>query len=55
MGGQLIQGIKPVYMEANACVKVDGALSDSFVIGVGVRQRCVMMLPWLYLYEWMYG
>ncbi len=31
----------------NACVKVDGELCDSFGVGVGVRQGCVMS-PWLF-------
>ncbi len=30
---------------ANACVRVEGEFSESFVIGIGVRQGCVM-LPW---------
>ncbi len=41
---QLLEGIKAFYWGANACVKVDGELSNSF--GVGVRQGCVMS-PWL--------
>lgn len=28
-------------------MKVDGELSDSFVLGAGVRQVCIM-LPWLF-------
>ena len=47
VGGQLMEGIKAFYREANACVKVDGELSDSFAVGVGVRQGCVMSL-WLF-------
>ncbi len=39
MGGQL--------MEVNACVKVDRELSDSFAVGVGVKQGWVMS-PWLF-------
>lgn len=27
---------------ANACVRVEGDFSESFVIGMGVRQGCVM-------------
>ncbi len=42
MGGQLMEEIKTFYREANACVKVDGELSDSSAIGVRVRQECVM-------------
>ncbi len=34
------------YREANACVRVDGELSDAFTVGVGVKQGCVMS-PWL--------
>ncbi len=32
--------------EVNACLKVDGELSDSFTVGNGVRQGCLMSL-WL--------
>ncbi len=42
-----MEGIKAFYREANACVKVDGDRSDSFAVGVGVRQGCVMS-PWLF-------
>ncbi len=42
-----MEGIKDFYREANACVKVDGELSDSFTVGVGVRQGCIMS-PWLF-------
>ncbi len=42
-----MKGIKAFYREANACVKVDGELSDCFAIRVGVRQGCVMS-PWLF-------
>ncbi len=42
VGGQLREGIKAFYRKANAYVKVDGELSDSFTIGMGVRQGCVM-------------
>ncbi len=47
VGGQLLKGIQASYREANACVKVGGELSDSFVVEVGVRQGCVMS-PWLF-------
>ncbi len=42
VGGQLMEGIKAFYREANACVKVDGELSDSFTVGAGVRQGCII-------------
>ncbi len=47
VGGQLMEGIKAFYREANACVKVDGELSNNFAVRVGVRQGCVMS-PWLF-------
>ncbi len=42
-----MEGIEAFYREGNACVKVDGQFSDSFAVGVGVRQGCVMS-PWLF-------
>ena len=47
VGGQLLQGIKAFYQNASACVRIDGELSESFGIRVGVRQGCVMS-PWLF-------
>ena len=47
MGGQLLEGVKAFYRDASACVRVDGELSESFAIGMGVRQGCVMS-PWLF-------
>ncbi len=47
VGRQLMEGIKAFYREANACVKIDGELSDSFGVRVGVRQGCVIS-PWLF-------
>ncbi len=46
VGRQLLKGIQAFYREANACVRVEGELSESFAVKVGVRQGCVM-LPWL--------
>ncbi len=34
VGGQLMEGMKAFYREVNACVKLDGELSDSFAVGV---------------------
>ncbi len=42
VGGQLMEGMKAFYREANVRVKVDGELDD-FEIGVGVTQECVML------------
>ena len=47
VGGHLLEGIKAFYREANACVRMDGDLSEDFAISVGVRQGSVM-LPWLF-------
>ncbi len=37
VGGQLMEGMKAFYRKVGGYVKVDGELSDSFAIGVGVR------------------
>ncbi len=47
VGGQLLEGIRSFYGNASASVRVNGELSDSFNIEVGVRQGCVMS-PWLF-------
>ncbi len=47
VGGQLMEGIKAFCSKANACVKVDTEFGDSFAIGVGAKQGCVMS-PWLF-------
>ncbi len=47
VGGQVMKGRKAFYREANACVKVDGGISDCVAVGVGVRQGSVMS-PWLF-------
>lgn len=46
--GQLLERIKAFYREANACVRMEGQLTDSFLIRVGVRQGCIMS-PWLFI------
>ena len=47
IGEQLLAGIRAFYREASACVRMDEDLSESFLIGVKVRQGCVMS-PWLF-------
>ncbi len=47
VGGQLPEGIRPFYENAGAFVRVNGELSESFTVEVGVRQGCVMS-PWLF-------
>ena len=47
VGGQLLMSIKAFYEGANACIKINGKMSESFCIKIGVRQGCVMS-PWLF-------
>ncbi len=47
VGGQLIEGIRSFYENVSASVRVNGELSESFKVEVGVRQGCVMS-PWLF-------
>ncbi len=42
-----MNGVKAFYMDAKACIKVNGETSESFGIQGGVRQGCVMS-PWLF-------
>ena len=44
---EICKGIKAFYRNATACVRVEGELSESFDVEVGVRQGCVMS-PWLF-------
>ncbi len=46
VGRQLLEGIRS-YENASASVWVNGELSESFKLEVGVRQGC-MMSPWLF-------
>ncbi len=47
VGGQMLEGIRSFYENASASVRVNGELSESFSVKVGVRQGCVMSL-WLF-------
>ncbi len=47
VGGQLLERIRFFYENASASVRVNGELSESFNIEVGVRQGCLMS-PWLF-------
>ncbi len=47
VGRQLLEGIKSFYENASATVLVNGELSESFSVEVGVRQGCIMS-PWLF-------
>ena len=39
-------GIKSMYVDSSACVRVRGSESERFRIGSGVRQECIMS-PWM--------
>ena len=45
-GGKLLGGIKSIYIDILACVRIKGEI-ERFRIGSGVRQGCIM-LPWLF-------
>ncbi len=43
----MLEGVRSFYENASASVWVNGELSASFKVKVGVRQGCVMS-PWLF-------
>src|SRR5678816_1770966 len=45
--GRLLNGIKSMYDDKEACVRINGIKSDWFNINSGVRQGCVMT-HWLF-------
>src|SRR5678815_3019926 len=47
VGGRLLNGIKSMYDDSEACVRINGVKSDWFNINSGVTQGCVMS-PWLF-------
>ncbi len=47
VGGKLLEGVRSFYENASASVRMNGELSESFNVEVGVRQGCVMS-PWLF-------
>ena len=47
MGGKLLNGIKSMYVNSLACVRVKGGESECFRINSSVRQGCIMS-PWLF-------
>ena len=46
-GKLLLNGIKGMYVNSLACVRVKGGESERFMIDVGMRQEC-MLSPWLF-------
>ncbi len=54
VGRKLLEGVRSFYENASASVRVNGEVSESFNVEVGVRQGCVMS-PWLFnIYGWVY-
>ena len=47
MGGKILSGIKNMYVDSSAYVRVKGGESGRFRIDNGVRQGCIMF-PWLF-------
>ena len=47
VGGKLLSGIKNMYVDSSACVRIKGGESEQFRIYSGVRQGCIMS-PWLF-------
>src|SRR5678815_2512593 len=47
IGGRLLNGIKSMYDDSEACVRINGVKSDWFSINSGMRQGCVMS-PYLF-------
>ena len=45
VGGKLLNGIKSIYANSLACVRVKGCGSECFRIDSEVRQVCIMF-PW---------
>ena len=42
VSGSLLRAIQSLYTQSESCVRVLGSKSDSFPVGVGLRQGCVL-------------
>ena len=47
VSGKLLNGIKSMYVNSLACVRVNGGESECFRIDNDVRQGCIIS-PWLF-------
>ena len=47
VGGRLLAAIQAFYKESEACVRVEGGMSEWFSVKVDLGQGCVMS-PWLF-------
>ena len=48
VGGKVLNGIKSMYVDSSACVRIKGGESEQFRIDSGVRQGCSMS-PWFFI------
>ena len=46
-GGKLLSGIKSIYIDSSACVRVKRGAIKQYRIDSGVRQGCILF-PWLF-------
>src|SRR5678815_4965022 len=51
VGGRLLNGIKNMYDDSEACVRINGVESDWFNINSGVRQGCYVPLVIQFVYK----
>ena len=47
-GAKLLSGIKSMYVDSSACVRVKRGESERFKMDSGGRQGCIMS-PWLFI------
>ena len=47
MEGKLLSGIRSMYVDNSACVRVKGGEIEQFRIDSGLRQGCIMF-PWIF-------
>ena len=50
MGNKVLKGVKSMYVNRLACVKVNRGESECFKINSGVRKKCIMSLWHLNVY-----
>ena len=53
-GGRLLNEIKSMYDDGEACVRINGVNGEWFRINSGVRQGCYVSLVIQFVYGWGY-
>ena len=51
VGGKLLSGVKGMYVDSLACVRVKGGESEWFRIDIGMREWCIMSSRF-FMYIW---